>query len=154
MAMRRGFACVLLTVLASSTRGQDANERASAVIQVGTPSPTFGLLAPEGFGGFDFNRDFLRGFANESALRDGHRDYGYLGTTSFTNVESIEVFKGPASALFGNGKASLPRHLNGSYEFVTYRLGATARSGHSTGTRRAQSKKLPSVAALTVQPNR
>ncbi|MBS0444647.1 MAG: TonB-dependent receptor [Proteobacteria bacterium] len=91
-------------LLAATAVHADDTERATNVIQLGTKDPTYGTLAPEGFGGFDFNRDFLRGFANDSALRDGHRDYGYLGPVSFTNVESIEVLKGPISALYGNGK--------------------------------------------------
>jgi iron complex outermembrane receptor protein len=63
-----------------------------------------GAVAPATFGGSEFNRDFLRGFKNDSALRNGHRDYGYLGTECFCAMESIEVLKGPASALYGNGK--------------------------------------------------
>ncbi|MYM84815.1 TonB-dependent receptor [Duganella sp. FT50W] len=63
-----------------------------------------GAVAPATFGGAEYNRDFLRGFKNDSALRNGHRDYGYLGTECFCSMESIEVLKGPASALYGNGK--------------------------------------------------
>lgn len=63
-----------------------------------------GAMAPPAFGGFEFNRDFLRGFKNESALRNGARDYGYLGSYSLAYIEAVEVLKGPASALYGNGK--------------------------------------------------
>ena len=63
-----------------------------------------GFLAPADYGGFAFNRTFLRGFGNESALRNGFRDYGYLAPIDFANINGIEVLKGPASALYGNGK--------------------------------------------------
>jgi iron complex outermembrane recepter protein len=65
---------------------------------------TQGMAPPSDYGGFAVNRSLLRGFSNESALRNGYRDYGYLGSESDTANEGVEVYRGPASALFGNGK--------------------------------------------------
>lgn len=76
----------------------------AALVVERTDLDASGAVAPATFGGSEFNRDFLRGFKNDSALRNGHRDYGYLGTECFCAMESIEVLKGPASALYGNGK--------------------------------------------------
>ncbi|WP_349255053.1 TonB-dependent receptor [Roseateles caseinilyticus] len=77
-----------------------------------------GFMAPRDYSGFAFNRNFLRGFQNDSALRNGYRDYGYLGPTDFANISEIEVLKGPASALYGNGKPggdinTLTRRIDG-----------------------------------------
>lgn len=76
----------------------------AALVVERTDLDASGAVAPATFGGSEYNRDFLRGFKNDSALRNGHRDYGYLGTECFCSMESIEVLKGPASALYGNGK--------------------------------------------------
>ncbi|MRW91234.1 TonB-dependent receptor plug domain-containing protein [Duganella sp. FT80W] len=88
--------------------GSTANtalERAvTALVVERTDLDASGAVAPATFGGSEFNRDFLRGFKNDSASRNGHRDYGYLGTECICAVEAIEVLKGPASALYGNGK--------------------------------------------------
>jgi iron complex outermembrane receptor protein len=63
-----------------------------------------GMSPPSDYGGFAVNRDLIRGFPNESALRNGYRDFGYLGVESDAASEGVEIFKGPASALYGNGK--------------------------------------------------
>jgi len=63
-----------------------------------------GMAPPSDYGGFAVNRSLLRGFPNESALRNGYRDYGYLGSESDTANEGVEVYRGPASSLYGNGK--------------------------------------------------
>lgn len=76
----------------------------AALVVERTDLDASGAVAPATFGGSEYNRDFLRGFKNDSALRNGHRDYGYLGTECFCAMEAIEVLKGPASALYGNGK--------------------------------------------------
>lgn len=62
------------------------------------------MAPPAGHGGFAVNRSLIRGFSNDSALRNGYRDFGYLGDQSDTSEEGVEVYKGPASALYGNGK--------------------------------------------------
>ncbi len=62
------------------------------------------LSPPLYYGGFAVNRMLLRGFGNESSLRNGFRDFGALGAEGNTPQEGVEVYKGPASALYGNGK--------------------------------------------------
>jgi iron complex outermembrane receptor protein len=113
-----GLSALTLALCAAfDTRAQTA---AASPVETGTPAAlerpvtalvvertdidASGAVAPATFGGSEYNRDFLRGFKNDSALRNGHRDYGYLGTECFCSMESIEVLKGPASALYGNGK--------------------------------------------------
>lgn len=65
---------------------------------------TLNLSPPLYYGGFAVNRMLLRGFGNESSLRNGFRDFGALGNEGDTAQEGVEVYKGPASALYGNGK--------------------------------------------------
>ncbi len=65
---------------------------------------TLNLSPPSDYAGFAVNRNLLRGFANESSLRNGFRDFGALGSEGDTSQEGVEVYKGPASALYGNGK--------------------------------------------------
>ena len=93
------------TPTSTGTASAAALERpVTALVVERTDIDASGAVAPATFGGSEYNRDFLRGFKNDSALRNGHRDYGYLGTECFCSMESIEVLKGPASALYGNGK--------------------------------------------------
>jgi len=84
----------------------EANESGGErqVLKFNDLGASLGMAAPSDYGGFAVNRNFLRGFANESALRNGYRDFGYLGIESEVSSEGVEVFKGPASALYGNGK--------------------------------------------------
>ena len=51
--------------------------------------------------GFTYNFN-IRGFANAPILRDGFRQYGFFstGVPESTNLERIEVLKGPASILY------------------------------------------------------
>jgi iron complex outermembrane receptor protein len=65
---------------------------------------TLNLSPPGDYAGFLVNRNLIRGFANESSLRNGFRDFGALGSEGNTAVEGVEIYKGPASALYGNGK--------------------------------------------------
>jgi iron complex outermembrane receptor protein len=88
---------------AGADPAQEARPKSVMVVE-STELDAAGAMAPPAFGGFEFNRDFLRGFKNESALRNGARDYGYLGSYSLAYIEAVEVLKGPASALYGNGK--------------------------------------------------
>lgn len=115
MTLRRS-ALMLALCAAAGARAQDAgtpteaakaaalDRPVTALVVERTDLDAAGAVAPATFGGSEYNRDFLRGFKNDSALRNGHRDYGYLGTECFCSMESIEVLKGPASALYGNGK--------------------------------------------------
>lgn len=87
---------------ASGDFNESGGER--QVLKFNDAGGSLGMAAPAGYGGFAVNRNFLRGFENESALRNGYRDFGYLGGESDAGREGVEVFKGPASALYGNGK--------------------------------------------------
>ncbi len=55
------------------------------------------------YGGTDSGAFNLRGFINEGAenLRNGFRDNDFYSSVDVGNIEWIEVFKGPASVLFG-----------------------------------------------------
>lgn len=82
--------------------GESGGER--QVLRYNDLGASQGMAPPADHGGFAMNRDLIRGFPNESALRNGLRDFGYLGLESVAAREGVEVFKGPASALYGNGK--------------------------------------------------
>jgi len=71
----------------SATRIRDALRNVSGVVQDGG----FGTTADQ------FN---IRGFFSRDIFRDGFRDPSEVFDTS--NIERIEVLKGPASILFGN----------------------------------------------------
>lgn len=89
---------------AAASEGFNESGGARQVLKFSDLGASMGMAAPSDHGGFAVNRDFLRGFPNESALRNGFRDFGYLGLESQSAREGVEVFKGPASALYGNGK--------------------------------------------------
>jgi iron complex outermembrane receptor protein len=95
------FAC-LANQDSAATFNESGGER--QILKFNDYGATQGMAPPADYGGFAVNRSLLRGFSNESALRNGYRDYGYLGSESDTANEGVEVFRGPASALFGNGK--------------------------------------------------
>lgn len=115
--MRFGALCraavgLCLPVLATA-QGADAGMHPGATFKEGGAERQvlrfndFGaqsMAPPSDYRGFAVNRTLLRGFSNESALRNGYRDFGYLGAESDTAEEGVEVYKGPASALYGNGK--------------------------------------------------
>lgn len=114
------FTACGLALLAPAPRVACADEPPKETLQFdGAALADRGFLAPTDYGGFPFNRNFLRGFTNESALRNGFRDYGYLAPSDFANIDAIEVLKGPASALYGNGKPggdlnTVARRLDGA----------------------------------------
>lgn len=94
------------------------------------------LSPPLYYGGFAVNRMLLRGFGNESSLRNGFRDFGALGAEGNTPQEGVEVYKGPASALYGNGKPGgdinlLVRRPDGS-RHRDAQLSVTKTGKHST----------------------
>ncbi|MDN7429115.1 TonB-dependent siderophore receptor [Burkholderia sp. AU45388] len=43
----------------------------------------------------------IRGFSESNGLRDGFRNYGYYAFRDVQNIDRVEVFKGPAGALYG-----------------------------------------------------
>lgn len=43
----------------------------------------------------------IRGFSESNGLRDGFRNYGYYAFRDVQNIDQVEVFKGPAGALYG-----------------------------------------------------
>lgn len=90
--------------LAGASAGFNESGGERQVLKFNDAGASLGMAAPSGYAGFAVNRNFLRGFENESALRNGYRDFGYLGIESDAGREGVEVLKGPASALYGNGK--------------------------------------------------
>jgi len=53
----------------------------------------------------------VRGFSTSSGLRDGFRDYGYVGARDVQAIDRVEVLKGPASVLYG-ATSSLGGYVN------------------------------------------
>ena len=60
-----------------------------------------GVLAESNYGGNGATFFNIRGFSENNGLRDGFRNYGYLAFRDVQNIEQVEVFKGPAGALYG-----------------------------------------------------
>ena len=60
-----------------------------------------GVLAESSYGGNGATFFNIRGFSENNGLRDGFRNYGYLAFRDVQNIEQVEVFKGPAGALYG-----------------------------------------------------
>jgi len=60
-----------------------------------------GVLAESSYGGNGATFFNIRGFSENNGLRDGFRNYGYLAYRDVQNIEQVEVFKGPAGALYG-----------------------------------------------------
>jgi iron complex outermembrane receptor protein len=60
-----------------------------------------GVLAESSYGGNGATFFNIRGFSENNGLRDGFRNYGYLASRDVQNIERVEVFKGPAGALYG-----------------------------------------------------
>lgn len=94
-----GGACAADT---AATFNESGGER--QVLNFNDLGAATGLAPPGDYAGFAVNRAFLRGFENESALRNGYRDFGYLGQESDAALDAVEVYRGPSSALYGNGK--------------------------------------------------
>jgi iron complex outermembrane receptor protein len=62
-----------------------------------------GVNAVPSFFGAPSGGRLIRGFGGFSGgnFRDGFRDVGYFGVTPIGTIEQVEVFRGPASVLFG-----------------------------------------------------
>ncbi|MFP3924831.1 TonB-dependent receptor [Pseudomonas sp. W5-36] len=61
-----------------------------------------------GNGGTFFN---IRGFSESNGLRDGFRNYGYYAFRDVQNIDQVEIFKGPAGALYG-GIGAIGGYIN------------------------------------------
>lgn len=70
-----------------------------------------GVLAESSYGGNGATFFNIRGFSENNGLRDGFRNYGYLAFRDVQNIERIEVFKGPAGALYG-GVGAVGGYIN------------------------------------------
>jgi iron complex outermembrane receptor protein len=60
-----------------------------------------GVLAESSYGGNGATFFNIRGFSENNGLRDGFRNFGYFAFRDVQNIERVEVFKGPAGALYG-----------------------------------------------------
>jgi iron complex outermembrane receptor protein len=60
-----------------------------------------GVLAESTYGGNGATFFNIRGFSENNGLRDGFRNYGYLAFRDVQNIDRVEVYKGPAGALYG-----------------------------------------------------
>ncbi|WIH15679.1 TonB-dependent receptor [Xanthomonas graminis] len=60
-----------------------------------------GVHAEASYGGNGATFFNIRGFSESNGLRDGFRNYGYYAFRDVQNIEQVEVFKGPAGALYG-----------------------------------------------------
>ncbi|KAF1048104.1 Plug domain-containing protein [Xylophilus sp.] len=60
-----------------------------------------GVLAEANYGGNGATFFNIRGFSESNGLRDGFRNYGYYAFRDVQNIDRVEVFKGPAGALYG-----------------------------------------------------
>ncbi|WP_448120940.1 TonB-dependent siderophore receptor [Xanthomonas arboricola] len=60
-----------------------------------------GVHAEASYGGNGATFFNVRGFSESNGLRDGFRNYGYYAFRDVQNIDQVEVFKGPAGALYG-----------------------------------------------------
>ncbi|MEQ0777508.1 TonB-dependent receptor [Paraburkholderia tropica] len=60
-----------------------------------------GVHAEASYGGNGATFFNIRGFSESNGLRDGFRNYGYYAFRDVQNIDEVEVFKGPAGALYG-----------------------------------------------------
>lgn len=60
-----------------------------------------GVHAEASYGGNGATFFNIRGFSESNGLRDGFRNYGYYAFRDVQNIDRVEVFKGPAGALYG-----------------------------------------------------
>lgn len=60
-----------------------------------------GVHAEASYGGNGATFFNIRGFSESNGLRDGFRNYGYYAFRDVQNIAQVDVFKGPAGALYG-----------------------------------------------------
>lgn len=60
-----------------------------------------GVHAEANYGGNEATFFNIRGFSESNGLRDGFRNYGYYAFRDVQNIDRVDVFKGPAGALYG-----------------------------------------------------
>ncbi|ALM82839.1 TonB-dependent siderophore receptor [Bordetella sp. N] len=60
-----------------------------------------GVHAEANYGGNGATFFNIRGFSESNGLRDGFRNYGYYAYRDVQNIDRVEIFKGPAGALYG-----------------------------------------------------
>ncbi|WP_246792430.1 TonB-dependent receptor [Burkholderia perseverans] len=60
-----------------------------------------GVHAEVSYGGNGATFFNIRGFSESNGLRDGFRNYGYYAFRDVQSIDRVEVFKGPAGALYG-----------------------------------------------------
>jgi iron complex outermembrane recepter protein len=70
-----------------------------------------GVLAESSYGGNGATFFNIRGFSESNGLRDGFRNFGYYAFRDVQNIEQVEVFKGPAGALYG-GVGAVGGYIN------------------------------------------
>jgi iron complex outermembrane receptor protein len=70
-----------------------------------------GMLAESNCGGNGATFFNIYDFSENSGLCDGFWNYGYLAFRDVQNIERIEVFKGPAGALYG-GVGAVGSYVN------------------------------------------
>lgn len=70
-----------------------------------------GVLPESSYGSNGATFFNIRGFSENNGLRDGFRNFGYFAFRDVQNIERVEVFKGPAGALYG-GIGSVGGNVN------------------------------------------
>jgi iron complex outermembrane recepter protein len=70
-----------------------------------------GVHAEANYGGNGATFFNIRGFSESNGLRDGFRNYGYYAFRDVQNIDRVEIFKGPAGALYG-GIGAVGGYLN------------------------------------------
>lgn len=70
-----------------------------------------GVHAEANYGGNGATFFNIRGFSESNGLRDGFRNYGYYAFRDVQNIDQVEIFKGPAGALYG-GIGAIGGYLN------------------------------------------
>ena len=111
-----------------------------------------GVLPESSYGGNGATFFNIRGFSENNGLRDGFRNFGYFAFRDVQNIERVEVFKGPAGALYG-GVGAVGGYVNtvskrpgrsdfaetgltaGSYELTRATLDANKTLGQSLSLR-------------------
>ena len=70
-----------------------------------------GVHAEASYGGNGATFFNIRGFSESNGLRDGFRNYGYYAFRDVQDIDRIDVYKGPAGALYG-GVGAVGGYIN------------------------------------------